>query len=70
MEETNITPLYIKIPSELKTALTVVARNERTSLVGLCTDILTTGVNARSKVNEKRIKQLIDSSRVFANGQD
>lgn len=70
MEETNITPLYIKIPSELKTALAVVARNERTSLVGLCTDILTTGVNARSKVNEKRIKQLIDSSKVFANGQD
>ena len=66
----KITPLYIKIPSHLKDALQNCAKSERTSLVGLCTDILTVGVTARSKINEEKIKQLIDSSKVYANGQD
>jgi predicted nucleic acid-binding protein len=66
MEDNNVTPLYAKIPVELKTALVACAKRERTTVVGLIVDMLTTGLNARSKVNDKRIKQLIDSSKIYA----
>jgi len=58
------TPLYIKIPVDLKEALSITAKRERTSLVGLCTNILTTGVSARSTIDQDSIKKLIDSARV------
>lgn len=66
----NTTPLYIKIPTALKVDLQSTALQERTSLVGLCTDILTTGVKVRSKINEEKIATLINASKVYQHGQN
>jgi len=66
MEDKKLVPLYMKVPLELKEALTSCAKAERKPVVALFCEIMPVALKNRiklQKVNEEKIKELIYNSK-------
>lgn len=67
----ELTPFYMKIPSNLKQKLQDQAKKERIPMVTLITDILDLGLLVRPRMKQDKIEQLLSAAEmVHLHGKD